>query len=96
SELTLCDVLKLLFLLFLLSSVFLLASVPGEAPQYVLRFYHSHSSPGFGTGFSSERFNSKCSSNTDEQLIIKRPETGDSAQCYCSTWDSSASAAVSQ
>ncbi|KAA8585169.1 hypothetical protein FQN60_003863, partial [Etheostoma spectabile] len=37
--------------------------VPGEAPKYVLRFYHSHSSPSFGSGFSSNRFNSKSSSN---------------------------------
>ncbi|XP_041813506.1 immunoglobulin lambda-1 light chain-like isoform X3 [Chelmon rostratus] len=68
--------------------------VPGEAPQYVLRFYHSSSSPSFGTGFSSDRFNSKSTSNTDYQFIIKRAEAGDSAVYYCQTWDSSASAAV--
>ncbi|XP_044037822.1 immunoglobulin lambda-1 light chain-like isoform X3 [Siniperca chuatsi] len=68
--------------------------VPGEAPQYVLRFYHSHSSPSFGTGFSSDRFNSKSSSNIDYQFIIKRSEAGDSAVYYCHTWDDSASAAV--
>ncbi|XP_034750920.1 immunoglobulin lambda-1 light chain-like isoform X5 [Etheostoma cragini] len=68
--------------------------VPGEAPQYVLRFYHSHSSPSFGSGFSSDRFNSKSSSNIDYQFIIKQTETGDSAQYYCQTWDDSASAAV--
>uniref|UniRef100_A0A3B4YHK1 Ig-like domain-containing protein n=1 Tax=Seriola lalandi dorsalis TaxID=1841481 RepID=A0A3B4YHK1_SERLL len=39
--------------------------VPGAAPQYILRFYHSHSSPTFGTGFSSDRFNSKSSSDID-------------------------------
>uniref|UniRef100_A0A665TY91 Ig-like domain-containing protein n=1 Tax=Echeneis naucrates TaxID=173247 RepID=A0A665TY91_ECHNA len=70
--------------------------VPGKAPQYVLRFYHSHSSPTFGAGFSSDRFNFKSTSNIDYQLIIKRAETGDSAQYFCQTWDSSASAAVSQ
>ncbi|XP_070837390.1 immunoglobulin lambda-1 light chain-like [Chaetodon trifascialis] len=64
--------------------------VPGEAPQYVLRFYHGHSSPSFGTGFSSDRFNSKASSNTDYQFIIKRAEAGDSAVYYCLTWDNSA------
>ncbi|XP_060882630.1 immunoglobulin lambda-1 light chain-like isoform X2 [Labrus mixtus] len=64
--------------------------VPGEAPQYVLRFYHSHSSPSFGSGFSSDRFNSKSSSNIDYQFIIKRAETGDSAQYFCLTWDNSA------
>ncbi|XP_041813484.1 immunoglobulin lambda-1 light chain-like isoform X3 [Chelmon rostratus] len=64
--------------------------VPGEAPQYVVRFYHSHSSPSFGTGFSSDRFNSKSTSNTDYQFIIKRAEAGDSAVYYCRTWDNSA------
>ncbi|XP_041813479.1 immunoglobulin lambda-1 light chain-like isoform X7 [Chelmon rostratus] len=64
--------------------------VPGEAPQFVLRFYHSHSSPSFGTGFSSDRFNSKSTSNIDYQFIIKRAEAGDSAVYYCHTWDNSA------
>nr|XP_023008706.2 immunoglobulin lambda-1 light chain isoform X1 [Maylandia zebra] len=68
--------------------------VPGEAPQYVLRFLHSSSSPSFGTGFSSDRFNSKSSSNIDYQFIIKRAETGDSAVYYCQTYDDSASAYV--
>ena len=70
--------------------------VPGEAPQYVLRFHFSGSSLSFGSGFSSDRFNSKASSNIDYQFIIKRAETGDSAVYYCQTWDDSASAAVSQ
>ena len=64
--------------------------VPGGTPQYVLRFYHSHSSPSFGTGFSSDRFNSKSSSTIDYQFIIKQAETGDSAVYYCGTWDGSA------
>ncbi|XP_045899544.1 immunoglobulin lambda-1 light chain-like [Micropterus dolomieu] len=68
--------------------------VPGEAPQYVLRFHHSQSSPSFGSGFSSDRFNSKSSSNIDYQFIIKRSEAGDSAVYYCETWDSSASVDV--
>ncbi len=70
--------------------------VPGEAPQYVLRFYHSDSSPEFGSGFSSDRFNSKASSNIDYQFIIKRTETGDSAVYYCNTWDSSVNEHASQ
>uniref|UniRef100_A0A3Q3G7F7 Ig-like domain-containing protein n=1 Tax=Labrus bergylta TaxID=56723 RepID=A0A3Q3G7F7_9LABR len=70
--------------------------VPGEAPQYVLRFYHSHSSPGFGSGFSSDRFNSKSSSNIDYQFIIKRAEAGDCAVYFCLTWDNSAKENVSQ
>ncbi|XP_051243640.1 immunoglobulin lambda-1 light chain-like isoform X3 [Dicentrarchus labrax] len=64
--------------------------VPGGAPQYVLRFHYSGSSLSFGTGFSSDRFNSKSSSNIDYQFIIKRAETGDSAVYYCLTWDNSA------
>uniref|UniRef100_A0A4W6FD69 Ig-like domain-containing protein n=1 Tax=Lates calcarifer TaxID=8187 RepID=A0A4W6FD69_LATCA len=69
--------------------------VPGKAPQYVVRFYHSYSSPNFGTGFSSDRFNSKSSSNIDYQFIIKRAEAGDSAVYYCGTWDDSAKENVS-
>ncbi|XP_041673058.1 immunoglobulin lambda-1 light chain-like isoform X1 [Cheilinus undulatus] len=65
--------------------------VPGGVPQYVLRFYHSHSSPNeYGSGFSSDRFNSKSSSSIDYQFIIKRAETGDNAQYFCDTWDTSA------
>ncbi|KAI3359192.1 hypothetical protein L3Q82_002721 [Scortum barcoo] len=59
--------------------------VPGEAPQFVLRFYHGDSSLVFGSGFSSDRFNSKSSSNIDYQFIIKRSEAGDSAVYYCSS-----------
>uniref|UniRef100_UPI0037E75186 immunoglobulin lambda-1 light chain-like n=1 Tax=Semicossyphus pulcher TaxID=241346 RepID=UPI0037E75186 len=70
--------------------VFWYKQVPGEAPQYVLRFYHSHSSPSFGSGFSSDRFNSKSSSDIDYQFIIKRAEAGDTAQYFCNTWDDSA------
>ncbi|KAM3598780.1 uncharacterized protein V6R79_022496 [Siganus canaliculatus] len=76
--------------------VFWYKQVPGEAPQYVLKFYHSHSSPSFGTGFSSDRFNSKASSNVDYQFIIKRTETGDSAVYYCETWDDTDKEWVSQ
>nr|XP_043907756.1 immunoglobulin lambda-1 light chain-like isoform X1 [Solea senegalensis] len=68
--------------------------VPGGVPQYVLRFYHGSSSLDFATGFSSERFHSKSSSNIDYQFIIKRAEAGDSAQYFCSTGDDSASEAV--
>uniref|UniRef100_A0A3B4FUH9 Ig-like domain-containing protein n=1 Tax=Pundamilia nyererei TaxID=303518 RepID=A0A3B4FUH9_9CICH len=70
--------------------------VPGTVPQYVLSFHYSDSSPSFGTGFSSDRFNSKSSSDIDYQFIIKRAETGDSAVYYCQTRDDSASAPVSQ
>uniref|UniRef100_A0A669BUI6 Ig-like domain-containing protein n=1 Tax=Oreochromis niloticus TaxID=8128 RepID=A0A669BUI6_ORENI len=56
--------------------------VPGEAPQYVLRFHYSDTS----LRFSSDRFNSKSSSNIDYQFIIKRTQAGDSAVYYCQTW----------
>uniref|UniRef100_A0A3P9C6Z4 Ig-like domain-containing protein n=1 Tax=Maylandia zebra TaxID=106582 RepID=A0A3P9C6Z4_9CICH len=59
--------------------------IPGGVPQFVLYFYH-------GYRFSSDRFNSKSSSDIDYQFIIKRAETGDSAVYYCQTWDDSASA----
>ncbi|CAJ1075143.1 immunoglobulin lambda-1 light chain-like isoform X7 [Xyrichtys novacula] len=35
------------------NDVYWYKQVPGEAPQYVLSFYHSYSSPNFGSGFSS-------------------------------------------
>ncbi|XP_047184082.1 immunoglobulin lambda-1 light chain-like [Scophthalmus maximus] len=68
--------------------------VPGGVPQYVLRFHHSGSALAFGSGFSSNRFNSKSSSDVDYQFIIKRAEAGDSARYFCQTWDDSADAAV--
>ncbi|XP_038133330.1 immunoglobulin lambda-1 light chain-like [Cyprinodon tularosa] len=68
--------------------------VPGGVPQYVLRFHHSDSSLHFGTGFSSDRFNSKSTSNIDYQFIIKQAEAGDSALYFCQTWDDSADEAV--
>uniref|UniRef100_A0A671Z0N7 Ig-like domain-containing protein n=1 Tax=Sparus aurata TaxID=8175 RepID=A0A671Z0N7_SPAAU len=77
-------------------NVYWYKQVPGEAPQFVLYFYHSHSSPSFGTGFSSDRFDSKASSNINYQFIIKRTETGDSAVYYCATWDNTAKERVSQ
>uniref|UniRef100_W5UIX4 Ig lambda chain V-I region BL2 n=1 Tax=Ictalurus punctatus TaxID=7998 RepID=W5UIX4_ICTPU len=71
--------------------------IPQEAPQFVLRFYHSHSSPNkYGDNFSSARFTSKASSNIDYQLIISNVEVGDSAVYYCETWDDSAKENVSQ
>ncbi|XP_061079835.1 immunoglobulin lambda-1 light chain-like [Conger conger] len=68
--------------------------VPGSAPQYILYFHHSQSSPTYGAGFSSPRFTSTTQSNTDYQLIISNVDAGDSAVYYCETWDSTASAAV--
>ncbi|XP_060768122.1 immunoglobulin lambda-1 light chain-like isoform X1 [Neoarius graeffei] len=65
--------------------------IPQEAPQFVLRFYQSHTSPDkYGDNFSSTRFTSKASSKIDYQLIISNVEVGDSAVYYCKTWDDSA------
>ncbi|XP_037649284.1 immunoglobulin lambda-1 light chain-like [Sebastes umbrosus] len=64
--------------------------VPGEAPQYVLKFYYGDKSLSFGSGFSSHRFDSKFLSNIDYQLIIKQTEAGDSAVYYFVAWDNSA------
>ncbi|MEQ2290082.1 hypothetical protein AMECASPLE_039732 [Ameca splendens] len=70
--------------------------VPGGVPQYVLSFWLFDSSLDFGTGFSSDRFNSKSSSNIEYEFIINKAETGDSALYFCQTWDDSADEAVSQ
>ncbi|XP_031168703.2 immunoglobulin lambda-1 light chain-like isoform X2 [Sander lucioperca] len=64
--------------------------IPGGVPQHVLRFYHSNSSPSYGSGFSSPKFTSNHQSTSDYRLIITNVEEGDSAVYYCQTWDSSA------
>ncbi|KAM3835895.1 immunoglobulin lambda-1 light chain-like [Diretmus argenteus] len=63
--------------------------VPGGVPQYVLRFYHGHSSADYGSGFSSPKFTSNHQSTSDYRLIINNVEEGDSAVYYCQTWDTS-------
>ncbi|XP_061644406.1 immunoglobulin lambda-1 light chain-like isoform X2 [Phyllopteryx taeniolatus] len=68
--------------------------IPGDAPQFILYYYHTHSSPTFGAGFTSSRFGAQTSSPVNYKLIIKQAEAGDSAEYYCSTWDISASVAV--
>uniref|UniRef100_A0A6Q2X4I5 Ig-like domain-containing protein n=2 Tax=Esox lucius TaxID=8010 RepID=A0A6Q2X4I5_ESOLU len=70
--------------------------VPGGVTQYVLRYRYGVSSPSYGTGFSSSRFNSKSTSDLDYQLIIKQVESGDSAVYYCQTYDDTDSEFVSQ
>ncbi|XP_078017928.1 immunoglobulin lambda-1 light chain-like isoform X2 [Epinephelus lanceolatus] len=64
--------------------------IPGGVPLYILRFYHSWSSPSYGSGFSSPKFTSTHQSTSDYRLIINNVEEGDSAVYYCHTWDSSA------
>ncbi|XP_061691829.1 immunoglobulin lambda-1 light chain-like isoform X2 [Syngnathoides biaculeatus] len=68
--------------------------IPGDAPQFILYYYRTYSSPTFGAGFSSSRFGAKTSSAVNYQLIIKQAEAGDSAEYYCNTWDGTASEAV--
>ncbi|KAI5089601.1 T-cell receptor beta chain V region A20.2.25, partial [Silurus meridionalis] len=70
--------------------------VPGEGPQFILFNHQSHSAPSYGSGFSSPKFTSTCSSKSDCKLIISNVEVGDSAVYYCSTWDGSVSEGVSQ
>ncbi|XP_076608776.1 immunoglobulin lambda-1 light chain-like [Chaetodon auriga] len=61
--------------------------IPGGVPQYVLRFYHGASSPGYGSGFSSPKFTITYQSHSDYRLIISNVEEGDSAVYHCKTWD---------
>uniref|UniRef100_A0A3Q3DZX5 Ig-like domain-containing protein n=1 Tax=Labrus bergylta TaxID=56723 RepID=A0A3Q3DZX5_9LABR len=70
--------------------------IPGGVPQYILRNYHSWSSPSYGSGFSSPKFTSTHQSQSDYRLIISTVEERDSAVYYCKTWDSSVSEYVSQ
>ncbi|XP_062387928.1 immunoglobulin lambda-1 light chain-like [Sardina pilchardus] len=68
--------------------------IPLDAPQFVLRFYYSHSSPDYGTGFSSDHVTSTASSSTDYQLLISNVAVEDSATYYCATWDDTAKETV--
>ncbi|XP_059203163.1 immunoglobulin lambda-1 light chain-like [Centropristis striata] len=68
--------------------------IPGGVPQFVLYFYHTSSSPTYGSGFSSPKFTSTHQSTSDYRLIINNVEEGDSAVYYCQTWDSSADEVV--
>ncbi|XP_067824191.1 immunoglobulin lambda-1 light chain-like [Heptranchias perlo] len=65
---------------------------PGEAPQWILYYYHSLSAPTYGSGFSSSHFTSKANSGHNiYQLIINNVEVTDAAVYYCGKWVSSSS-----
>ncbi|KAM9835622.1 immunoglobulin lambda-1 light chain-like isoform 2-T2 [Syngnathus typhle] len=66
--------------------------IPGDAPELILYHHHTYSSPTFGAQFqsSASRFDVKTSSPVNYQLIIKQAKSEDSAEYYCSTWDSTA------
>uniref|UniRef100_A0A3Q1JP27 Ig-like domain-containing protein n=1 Tax=Anabas testudineus TaxID=64144 RepID=A0A3Q1JP27_ANATE len=64
--------------------------IPGGVPQFFLRYFHTDSSPTYGSGFSSPKFTCTHQSASDYRLIIKNVEEGDSAVYYCHTWDDSA------
>ncbi|XP_047214354.1 immunoglobulin lambda-1 light chain-like [Girardinichthys multiradiatus] len=68
--------------------------IPGEVPLYMLRFYHSYSSPKYETGFPSSRHTATHQSTSDYRLIINNVEEGDSAVYYCQTWDDSVNEVV--
>ncbi|XP_029631207.1 immunoglobulin lambda-1 light chain-like [Salmo trutta] len=77
--------------------VFWYKQVPGGAPQYVLSYYYTNNSPDeYGSGFSSDRFTSKATSDKDYQFIISNVEETDSAVYYCQTLNDSPFALVSQ
>uniref|UniRef100_A0AAX7VDA3 Ig-like domain-containing protein n=1 Tax=Astatotilapia calliptera TaxID=8154 RepID=A0AAX7VDA3_ASTCA len=81
------------------NTVYWYKQIPGGVPQFVLYFYHSSSSPSYGSGFSAPKFTSTHQSTKDYRLIINNVEEGDSAVYYfyyCKTWDSSANSGVSQ
>ncbi len=70
--------------------------IHGGVPQFILYFYHSNSSPTYGSGYSSPKFNSNHETKSDYRLIISNVDVDDSAVYYCQTWDSSAKEDVSQ
>ncbi|KAF5896593.1 immunoglobulin lambda-1 light chain-like, partial [Clarias magur] len=69
------------------SAAFWYKQVPEGVPQYVLKNYLGWSSPDYGSGFSSSKFKSTCSSLSDCNLVINNVEVGDSAVYYCNAWD---------
>ncbi|XP_032393999.1 immunoglobulin lambda-1 light chain isoform X3 [Etheostoma spectabile] len=65
--------------------------IPGGVPQFILIYYHSWSSPSYGSGFSSPKFTPTYQSASNYRLTITNVEEGNSAVYYCQTWDSSVS-----
>nr|XP_020502479.1 immunoglobulin lambda-1 light chain-like isoform X2 [Labrus bergylta] len=63
--------------------------IPGGVPQFILNYYHSWSSPKYGSGFSSPKFTCTHQSGSDYRFTINNVEERDSAVYYCQTWDDS-------
>ncbi|XP_061567665.1 immunoglobulin lambda-1 light chain-like [Cololabis saira] len=76
------------------NDIFWYKQIPGGVPLYMLRFYHSYSSPKYDTGFPSARHTCTHQSTSDYRLIISKVEEGDSAVYYCKIWDGSANDVV--
>lgn len=69
--------------------------IPGSTPQWILRYYHGHDVPAYGSGFSSDRFTSKANgAATVYQLIISKAEVNDAAVYYCMKWFTASSTYV--
>ncbi|XP_061142161.1 immunoglobulin lambda-1 light chain-like [Syngnathus typhle] len=77
-------------------NVYFYKQIPGNAPEFILYYYRTHSSPTFGAQFqsSSSRFDVKVSSPVNYQFIIKQAKSGDSAEYYCNTLDKTAQGLV--
>ncbi|OCT97576.1 hypothetical protein XELAEV_18009805mg [Xenopus laevis] len=75
------------------SWVNLLKQIPGNVPQLIIAHHHSATSPVYGPGISTDRYNATINdAATEYQFIIKRTETADTAHYYCAKWFDSISA----
>ncbi|RXN19795.1 Immunoglobulin light [Labeo rohita] len=70
--------------------------IHGGVTQFVLIYYHSNTSPTYGSGYSSPKFNSTHKTKSDYSLIINNVDVDDSAVYYCKTWDNTAKEYISQ
>ncbi|XP_057716675.1 immunoglobulin lambda-1 light chain-like [Corythoichthys intestinalis] len=71
------------------NSVSFYRQFPGDAPQYILNNYHSWSKFYYSNKFPSDKFGAGWSSDVNYYIRIRQAKVEDSAEYYCSTWDSS-------